>query len=97
MELVLDKTSRSTEFGNINLGLRHSHRQDGETGLKPYNYGLAYGVDDYFVTIMAYKMSFSGVNTKEVLRFSSPDYECAPSMPCGIPVGEPGEPRKSRC
>jgi hypothetical protein len=40
---------------------------------------------------MAYKMSFSGVNTKEVLRFSSPDYECAPSMPCGIPVGEPGE------
>jgi hypothetical protein len=77
------------ELGH-NFGLRHSHKQDGATGLTPYNYGVGYGVEKNFVTIMAYKISF-GAGTKEILRFSSPLYECDVAVPCGIPVGETNE------
>ncbi len=76
------------EIGH-NFGLRHSHRQDGDENVKPYNYALGHGVEDVFVTIMAYKLNFG--HAREPLIFSSPNYDCAESMPCGIPVGEPGE------
>ena len=81
-------TTTPHELGH-NMGLRHSHKQNGDTGVKPYNYGLGHGVDRKFGTIMTYDYLFHV--DKLTNKFSSPDYECVPGYPCGIPVGEPGE------
>jgi hypothetical protein len=81
-------TTTPHELGH-NMGLRHSHKQNGDTGVKPYNYGLGHGVDKQFGTIMTYNYLFH-VNTL-TNKFSSPEYNCAPGYACGIAVGEPGE------
>ena len=67
------------ELGH-NLGLRHSRRQDDE-GFS-YPYAVGYGVDNRFVTVMAYTSSFNTNN--RVFKFSSPDLQCTSDLPCGI-------------
>jgi len=75
------------ELGH-NMGLAHSHKQDGDY-VQPYPYGLGHGIDGKFSTIMAYPFVFE-TNTL-ITKFSSPEYECIPGYPCGIPVGQKGE------
>ena len=79
--------STAHELGH-NMGLLHSHKQDGETP-SPYPYGVGHGVEGKFVTIMAYAHNFNTNN--QIPKFSSPMYECLPGYPCGIAVGAPGE------
>lgn len=73
------------ELGH-NMGLNHSRRQGNTTGTR-YRYGLGYGVDNQFVSIMAYEQSF---NASRVSRFSNPNLLCR-GLPCGIAVGQPDE------
>ncbi len=75
------------ELGH-NMGLAHSHRQDGDN-VQPYPYGLGHGIDGKFSTIMTYTFVFETNNL--ITKFSSPDYECIPGYPCGIPEGQKGE------
>lgn len=79
--------STAHEIGH-NMGLVHSHKQDGNNA-KPYSYGLGHGIDGQFATIMAYTHVFETDN--QIAKFSSPEYECIPGYPCGIPVGQQGE------
>ena len=79
--------STAHELGH-NMGLRHSHRQDGKTPT-PYSYGLGHGIDRKFATVMAYAHEFKTNN--QVAKFSSPRYECIPGYPCGIAIGQEGE------
>jgi len=75
------------EIGH-NLGLKHSHKQEGDN-VTPYNYGLGYGVVGKFSTIMTYSHIFK---VDEItMKFSSPDYECMPGYPCGVPIGQKDE------
>ncbi len=71
------------ELGH-NMGLNHSRRQGDTSGVR-YAYGLGYGVDHMFSSIMAYPQYFS---TGRVNRFSNPNILCF-GLPCGIPVGDP--------
>jgi len=87
VEINCPTDSTAHEIGH-NMGLLHSHLQDGETP-GPYSYGLGHGVDGNFATIMAYAYLFNTNN--QVPKFSSPKYECTPGEPCGIPIGQPGE------
>lgn len=73
------------ELGH-NMGLAHSRRQ-GDTGGSRYRYGLGYGVDNQFVTIMAYTQAF---NAPRLNRFSNPNITCK-GFPCGVPVGQQEE------
>lgn len=73
------------ELGH-NMGLMHSRRQGDEGGAR-YRYGLGYGVDNYFGTIMSYYWLFSG---QRASKFSNPRIDCV-GLPCGIPEGEPEE------
>jgi hypothetical protein len=73
------------ELGH-NMGLNHSRRQGNTSGTR-YRYGLGYGVDNSFATVMAYPQSF---NAKRVARFSNPNLVCN-NLPCGVPVGDPNE------
>lgn len=75
------------ELGH-NMGLGHSQLQDG-SNLTPFSYGLGHGVDGKFATVMAYAFEFNTEN--QILKFSSPDYECVTGFPCGIAVGQSGE------
>jgi peptidyl-Asp metalloendopeptidase len=75
----------SHELGH-NMGLAHSRRQGDTTGSR-YGYGLGYGVDNVFSTIMAYPSAF---NTSRFNRFSNPNILCR-NLPCGIAVGLPDE------
>jgi len=75
------------EIGH-NMGLLHSHRQDGPNPT-PFSYGLGHGVDGKFATVMAYAHNFNTNN--QIAKFSSPEYECMPGYPCGIPIGQNGE------
>ena len=70
------------ELGH-NMGLNHSRRQ-GNTSGRRYAYGLGYGVDNTFASIMAYASAFSA---PRVSRFSSPDYNCNGAR-CGVPIGD---------
>ncbi len=79
--------STAHELGH-NMGLLHSHRQDGANPT-PFSYGLGHGVDRQFATIMAYAHNFETNN--QIAKFSSPEYECLPGYPCGIPIGQSGE------
>lgn len=87
VEINCPTDSTAHEIGH-NMGLLHSHLQNGDNP-KPYPYGLGHGIDGSFATIMAYAYLFHTNN--QVPKFSSPDYDCAPGQPCGIPVGQKGE------
>jgi len=73
------------ELGH-NMGLNHSRKQ-GDTSGTRYRYGVGYGVDNTFATIMAYPQSF---NAKRVNRFSNPNLTCS-GLPCGVPIGQDQE------
>jgi peptidyl-Asp metalloendopeptidase len=73
------------ELGH-NMGLNHSRRQGDQSGSR-YRYGVGYGVDNTFATIMAYPRSF---NTRRVSRFSNPNLTCS-GLPCGVPIGQSQE------
>lgn len=69
------------ELGH-NLGLGHSRREDPGGGSLPY--GVGYGVDDHFVTVMASPSLFSA---PRLPRFSNPLQQCQ-GLPCGISAGD---------
>lgn len=87
VEINCPSDSTAHEIGH-NMGLLHSHLQDGANPV-PYSYGLGHGVDGKFATIMAYAHLFN--TNRQVQKFSSPAYDCAPGEPCGIPIGQVGE------
>lgn len=87
VEINCPTDSTAHELGH-NMGLLHSHVQDGAKPL-PYAYGLGHGVNGKFATIMAYAHLFNTQN--QIAKFSSPKYECMPGEPCGIAVGQNGE------
>lgn len=77
------------EIGH-NMGLNHSHRQgpdEGYDGGTLYPYGLGHGVDNLFVTVMAYPRYFSTRN--QIGKFSNPRIRCVDTVPCGVPEGRP--------
>ncbi|WP_053981919.1 RICIN domain-containing protein [Marinagarivorans algicola] len=71
------------ELGH-NMGLNHSRRQGNKNGVR-YAYGLGYGVDNVYSTIMAYASSFG---TNRGNRFSNPRIQCN-GVACGVPAGQP--------
>ena len=68
------------ELGH-NMGLTHSHREDGFGGT--FDYATGYGVEGRFSTVMAYPGAFN--TTVRLPRFSNPLLDCL-GMPCGIPA-----------
>lgn len=66
-----------------NLGLTHSHREDGGGGT--FSFSTGHGEDDGFVTVMAYPGAFG--SPRRLAVFSSPDLACLGS-PCGIAEGQ---------
>lgn len=73
------------EIGH-NMGLAHSSQRGGGDSL--YSYGKGYEVEGLFSEIMAGPSR--GPGETWVARFSNPNLQCA-GVPCGIPVGQPGE------
>lgn len=70
--------SYAHEMGHT-MGLSHSLAQ-GSRG-SDYDWGIGYGVNGVFSTIMAYTSAY---NTRaRTFRFSSPEFECS-GYPCGI-------------
>jgi hypothetical protein len=65
------------ELGH-NMGLNHSRRQDGTGGT--FDFALGHGVDNDFVTMMAYTSTYGASKIK---LFSSPSLACGNSA-CGI-------------
>ncbi len=78
-----NNNSFAHEIGH-NMGLRHSRAQ-GDVG-NIFEYGLGYGVDYTFSTIMAYNQVF---NASRIDRFSNPRQTDCYDLPCGIPEGDP--------
>lgn len=78
------------ELGH-NMGLSHSRRQ-GDQGGARYRYGLGFGIDGVFASIMAYPQAF---NAPWSPKFSSPYHYCN-GLPCGVPVGYGDEADGSR-
>lgn len=76
-------TTAAHELGH-NMGLNHSRRQGNTKGSR-YEYGLGYGIDNKFATIMAYAQSF---NSRRINQFSNPNLRCS-GEDCGVPVGQP--------
>ena len=74
-----DDTTMVHEVGHV-MGLGHSRRQDGNNG-GTFDWSVGYGVDNLFVTVMAYATAFG--DPPEQLRFASPAATCA-GVPCGI-------------
>jgi len=65
------------ELGH-NMGLNHSRRQDNRGGT--FDFSLGHGVDNDFVTVMAYSSSFNAPKTR---LFSNPALSCGSSN-CGV-------------
>lgn len=65
------------ELGH-NMGLSHSHLEDGYGGT--FNFSTGFGVDGQFTTVMAYPGAFNTVT--RVARFSDPLAVCL-GFPCG--------------
>jgi len=68
----------SHELGH-NLGLTHSRRQDDKGST--FDYAVGHGIDDNFVTVMAYASAFN--NASKITKFSSPALTCN-GTPCGV-------------
>jgi len=62
-----------------NMGLTHSHQEDGTGGTFPFATG--YGVSGQFTTVMASPRSFG--NATRLPRFSDPSAQCM-GMACGV-------------
>jgi hypothetical protein len=71
------------ELGH-NMGLTHSHREDGFGGT--FDYATGYGVDGLFSTVMAYPGAFN--TAVRLPRFSNPLLECL-GQPCGAHAQSP--------
>lgn len=69
------------ELGH-NMGLTHSHREDGTGGT--FDFATGYGVDGGFATVMALPAAFAVDN--RLGRFSSPDSLCLGFI-CGVGEG----------
>lgn len=70
------------ELGH-NMGLTHSHFEDGSGGT--FNFSTGYGVDSEFVTVMAFPEAF---NTEmRIAQFSNPLLECL-GFVCGVSSDE---------
>lgn len=69
------------ELGHT-MGLAHSHRQGDQSGVR-YRYGVGYGIDGIFATIMAYSSAYGA---PKIGKFSNPDLDCT-GFPCGVPLG----------
>lgn len=65
------------ELGH-NMGLNHSRRQDNRGGT--FDFSLGHGVDNDFVTVMAYSSTFNAPKTR---LFSNPALSCGDSS-CGV-------------
>lgn len=65
------------ELGH-NMGLHHSRKQNASGGT--FDYALGYGVDNDFVTVMAYSSEFSA---RKINLFSNPSLICG-SKKCGV-------------
>ncbi len=66
------------ELGH-NMGLTHSHLEDGSGGT--FDFSTGYGVDSQFVTVMAFPQAF---NTEtRIPLFSSPSLDCL-GFRCGV-------------
>jgi hypothetical protein len=72
------------ELGH-NMGLTHSHLEDGFGGT--FDYATGYGVDGLFATVMAYPGAFN--TTVRLPRFSTPLQDCR-GVPCGIASASQG-------
>ncbi len=66
------------EFGH-NMGLTHSHREDGGGGT--FSFATGHGVDHGFATVMANPKAFTA--SERIPLFSSPTLDCA-GLPCGV-------------
>lgn len=66
------------ELGH-NMGLTHSHLEDGSGGT--FNFSTGYGVEGQFVTVMAYPAAFN--TDTRVPLFSSPSQDCL-GFSCGV-------------
>ena len=62
-----------------NMGLTHSHLEDGSGGT--FNFSTGYGVEGQFVTVMAYPGAFN--SESRVSLFSSPLLDCL-GFDCGV-------------
>ncbi len=69
------------ELGH-NMGLTHSHREDGHGGT--FDFATGYGVDSLFSTVMAFPAAFN--TSVRIARFSSPLRDCL-GVPCGVAAG----------
>lgn len=69
------------ELGH-NMGLTHSHLEDGSGGT--FNFSTGYGVEGQFATVMAYPAAFNTAN--RVSLFSNPLRDCL-GFSCGLDAG----------
>ncbi len=69
------------ELGH-NMGLTHSHREDGHGGT--FDFATGHGVDALFSTVMAFPAAFN--TSVRIARFSSPLRDCL-GVPCGVAAG----------
>ncbi len=75
-------TSFAHEVGH-NLGLGHSFKQGSRGGL--YEWGRGHGVDNRFVTTMAYTSAY---NARRVPYFSTPLVQKCDGLACGVEAGQ---------
>ena len=69
------------EVGHL-LGLAHSRRQNSSISIGTYPWSLGHGIDNDFVTVMAYASEF---NTSRVGVFSTPNLLCGSTgKSCGV-------------